>query len=142
MQSSGIIVPRLVMAGLTAGGWVFLSGILMAAVFGYREMAAAFGRIGLAIPRGTRPFVTHAVVRLGYGVVTVALFAVAVQVLPVGRAVLFAAGLAWLLGSFFPYLVVTEWGLFPWRLAWMVWGWSAGEFLIAAFIGRLICYRP
>lgn len=141
MQSPGIIVPRLLMAGLAAGVWVFLSGILMAVVFGYREMTAAFGRIGLVIPRGTRPFVTHTVVRLGFGLATVVLFAVAVQVLPVGGAVLFAAALAWLLGSFFPYLVVTEWGLFPWRLAWKVWAWSAGEFVIAAVIVRHLCYQ-
>ena len=142
MQAAEFAVPRLVSAGVVAGVWVFISGILMAALFGYREMSAAFGRIGLAVPAGTSSFLIHAVVRLGLGMAIAILFAVAVRVFPVGQAVLVAAALAWLLGAFFPYLVVTEWGLFPWRLAWKVWGWSAGEFLIAALIARFVYYRP
>ena len=141
MNSAQIALPRLLLAGFTAGVWVFVSGILMAAVFGYKEMSAAFAAIGMKVPMGAGPFATHTLVRLGMGIVIVALFAIAVRVFPAGQAVLVAAGLGWVLGAFFPYLVVTEWGLFPWSLAWKVWGWSAGEFLIAALIGRLV-YRP
>ena len=103
-------------------------------------MAAAFGRIGLALPMGAQPFITHTLVRFGMGLAIVTLVAIAARVFPARQAVLVAAGLAWVLGSFFPFLVMTEWGLFPWRLAWKVWGWSAAEFLIAAWIGRLV-YR-
>lgn len=140
MDSTSIAVPRLVAAGLAAGVWVFVSGILMAAAFGYREMSVAFARIGLQVPIGAGPFVTHSLVRLGLGIAIVALFVIMVQVFPGGQALLVAAGLAWVLGSFFPFLVMTEWGLFPWSLAWKVWGWSAGEFLVAAMIGRHV-YR-
>lgn len=135
-------VPRLLSAGLAAGVWVFLSGVLMAAVFGYREMSAAFARVGLAVPVGAGPFVTHTVVRLGFGMVIATLFALAARTFRAGQAVLVAAGVAWLLGIFFPYLVVTQWGLFPWALAWKVWGWGGAEFLIAATIARLLYYRP
>ena len=49
--------------------------------------------------------------------------------------------LAWVLAAFIPYLVVMEWGILPWTLTWKVWAWSAGEFFIAAMIGRRI-YGP
>lgn len=140
MGSAPIAVPRLVAAGLAAGVWVFVSGIVMAATFGYREMSAGFARIGLQVPMGAGPFVTHTLVRLGLGIAIVALFVIAAQVFPRGPALLVAAGLAWVLASFFPFLVMAEWGLFSWSLAWKVWVWSAGEFLGAAMIGRLL-YR-
>ncbi|MBI4502280.1 MAG: hypothetical protein HY700_14115 [Gemmatimonadetes bacterium] len=140
MSTADIAVPRLLAAGLAAGVWVFVSGILMAAAFGYREMSVAFARIGLQIPMGAGPFVTHTLVRLGLGLAIVLLFVIIAQVFPRGQALLVAAGLAWVLASFFPFLVMTEWRLFPWSLAWKVWGWSAGEFLVAAWIGRLV-YR-
>jgi len=141
MGEAVINVPRMLLGGLAAGVWVFVSGILMAALFGYREMSTAFAAIGLKVPMGMAPFVTHTLVRFGFGMAIVTLLAITSRVFPVRQAVLVAAGLAWVLTSFFPYLVVTEWGLFPWRLAWKVWGWSAAEFLIAAWIGRLV-YRP
>ncbi|MGE0354753.1 MAG: hypothetical protein AB7I33_12960 [Gemmatimonadales bacterium] len=140
MDSIGIAWPRLMAAGLAAGAWVFVSGIIMARLFGYREMSASFSRIGLQVPMGTGPFVTHTLVRLGLGITIVALFVIFARVMPASRAVWWAAASAWLLGNFFPYLVVTEWGLFPWGLAWKFWGWGVGEFLIAAAIGRMI-YR-
>lgn len=140
MSSPDIAVPRLLLAGLAAGVWVFVSGILMAGAFGYREMSVAFARIGLPVPMGTGPFVTHTLVRLGLGIAIVVLFGIAAQAFPRGQAVLVAAGLAWVLASFFPFLVMTEWGLFSWGLAWKVWAWSAAEFLVAALIGRLV-YR-
>jgi len=140
MNASKIVVPRLFAAGLAAGAWVFVSGILMAATFGYREMASAFAAIGLTIPMGAGPFVTHTFVRLGLGMAIVALFVIMARVFPRGQAMFLAAGFAWLLAAFFPYLVVTEWGLFSWSLAWKIWGWSAGEFVVAAVLGRLI-YR-
>lgn len=52
MDAAPIAVPRLVAAGLAAGAWVFVSGILRAAAFGYREMSVAFARIGLQVPMG------------------------------------------------------------------------------------------
>ncbi len=140
MDSAPIAVPRLVTAGLVAGVWVFVSGILMAAAFGYREMSVAFARLGLAVPVGAGPFVTHTLVRLGLGIAILVLYVMAAQAFARGQALLVAAGLAWVLASFFPFLVMTEWGLFPWSLAWKVWAWSAGEFLVAAMIGRLV-YR-
>lgn len=140
MDSAPIAVPRLISAGLAAGVWVFVSGILMAAAFGYREMSVAFSRIALQVPMGAATFVTHTVVRLGLGVAIVVLFVIAARAFPRGHAVLVSAGLAWVLASLFPFLVMTGWGLFPWSLAWKVLGWSAGEFLVAALIGRLV-YR-
>jgi len=140
-MSGRIVVPRVIAGGLVAGAWVFVSGLLMAALFGYREMSAAFDAIGLEVPMGVGPFVTHTLVRFGLGLGTVALYALAAQSLAPGRATLVAAGLAWALAAFFPYLVVTEWGLFPWALAWKVWGWSAMEFLGAAVIGRVVYRR-
>lgn len=89
---------------------------------------------------GAVPFVMHTVVRLGLGFAIGVLFVIAAQAFPGGHAVLVAAGLAWVLAPLFPFLVMTEWGLFPWSVAWKVWGWSAGEFLVAALIGRLV-YR-
>lgn len=133
-------LPRLFGAGFAAGALVFVSGLLMAALFGYRELAAAFEDVGLEVPVGTGPFITHTVVRFGLGMATVALYAVTVRSLSPDRAVLVTAGLAWVLGAFFPYLVVTEWGLVPWHVTWKVWGWSAMEFLGAAAVGRVV-YR-
>jgi len=137
MQTAKIAVSRLLVAGLAAGAWVFVSGLLMAAAFGYREMSAAFGVIGLEVPTGPGTFVTHTLVRFALGVAIVALFAITTQVFAGLKAVVAAAGLAWLLSAFLPFLVMTQWGLFSWSLATKVWAWSAGEFFVAALIARL-----
>lgn len=133
---------RLVTAGLVAGVWVVISGMLMAASFGYRDMAAAFDAVGLAVPMGAEPFVVHTVVRLCLGMAAVTLYAILLNALTAPRALLAAAGFAWLLGAVLPFAVVVEWGLFPWSLAVKLWAWSAVETLIACGIGRLLYRQP
>jgi hypothetical protein len=133
-------LPRLSMAGLAAGVWVTVSGMLMALTFGYREMKVAFDAAGLAVPQGLGPLITHTLVRLAFGVIIVALYAIMVRVWQPGRAMVAAAAFAWLLATVLPYAVIAQWGLFRWSLAAKFWAWGAAEFLIAAFIGRLL-YR-
>jgi len=140
MSTVTINVQRLVLAGLGAGFWVLVSGMLMAAAFGYREMKAAFDAIGLPIPGGLGPFITHTVVRLLMGMAVVALYAILLHVFSPTNAMLVAAGFTWLLAVLLPFAVIAEWGLFPWSLAAKMWAWSAAELLIAASIGRLL-YR-
>ena len=140
MESAVVHWGRVAVAGLAAGVWVTISGMLMAGVFGYREMKLAFDAVGLPIPQGLAPLITHTLVRVAMGVLIVALFAVMVRVWSPTRAALAAATFAWLLSTVLPYAVVAQWGLFPWSLAAKVWGWGAAEFLVAAFIGRLL-YR-
>jgi len=140
VESAVVNWPRLTAAGLTAGVWVTVSGMLMAAVFGYREMKVAFDAIGLAIPQGVAPLVTHTLVRVVLGLIIVGLYAVMVRVWPPAHAAVAAAGFTWVLAVVLPYAVMAQWGLFPWSLAAKMWSWSAAEFLIAAFIGRLL-YR-
>lgn len=131
---------RLVLAALAAGGWVFLSGILMAAAFGYRDLKAAFDALGLAPPEGAPAFVTHTVVRFAMGAVVAILYAVLLRSLSPAQAVLAAAGFAWILGVVLPFTVMVQWGLFSWPLAARIWAWGAAEFLVAAGIARLL-YR-
>ena len=134
-------VSRFLVAGLVSGLWVLVSGMLMAAAFGYREMSDVFSRIGLPVPTGAGAFVTHTLVRLGLGFAIVSLFVIARSALPRGRAIFAAAGFAWVLASFFPLLVMTTWGLFTTRLASEASAWSAIEFLLAAWIGSRIVER-
>ena len=141
MPSNIINVPRLLLAGLAAGGWVFVSGLLMAGAFGYRDMKAAFDSIGLPIPMGVRPFVVHTVVRLLTGITVVMLFAIMSRVFSPVQALLIAAGVTWLLGVLLPFAVIVEWGLFSWSLALKLCAWSAGELLVAAAIGKWL-YSP
>jgi len=140
MPSAVVNLPRLAVAGLAAGVWVTVSGMLMAATFGYSDMKLAFDAIGLAIPQGIAPMLTHTLVRIVMGVTIVALFAIMSRVWAPTQATLAAAGFAWLLATVLPYAVITEWGLFPWPLAAKFGAWGAAEFLIAAYIGRLL-YR-
>jgi hypothetical protein len=140
MSSGGIDSQRLILAGLAAGAWVVVSGILMAASFGYRDMKEAFDATGLAIPHGLQPFALHTAVRLVMGMATVALFAIMLRAVSPMQALLGAAAFTWLLGVVLPYAVVAGWGLFGWPVAARLWAWGAGELLIAATIGRLI-YR-
>jgi len=133
-------VPRLVLAGLAAGVWVAASGIAMAATFGYREMKAAFDAVGLVIPQGVAPMLVHTLVRLALGVIIVTLFAIMARVWPPTQAAIAAAAFAWLLATVLPFAVIAQWGLFRWSLAAKLWTWGAAEFLVAAFIGRLL-YR-
>ena len=124
MLSNAINVPRLLLSGLAAGGWVLVSGLLMASAFGYRDMKAAFDAIGLPAPVGVAPFVVHTIVRLVTGMAVVTLFALMLPVLSPIRALLTAAGFVWLLGALLPFVVMVEWGLFPWSLALKLWAWS------------------
>lgn len=140
MPSGTIDIPRLALAGMAAGVWVTVSGILMAATFGYRDMKVAFDAVGLGIPQGLAPMLTHTLVRIALGVIIVALFAIMARVWSPTQAVVAAAGFAWLLATVLPYAVIAQWGLFPWSLAAKLWTWGAAEFLIAAMIGRLL-YR-
>lgn len=128
--------PRFVLAAFVAGVWVVGSGILMAAAFGYRDMKAAFDAIHLPIPQGMEPFIVHTLVRLVMGAAVVALFVLMAHVLTPTRALLVAVGFAWLLVVALPYVLITEWGLFPWSVAGKLLSWSAGELLIAGLIGR------
>lgn len=138
VSSEAIHFPRLVVAGLAAGVWVLVSGLLMAASFGYREMRAAFDAVGLPIPAGAGPFVLHSVVRLTTGIALVALFAILLRALSPTRALLAAAGFTWLLGVALPFAVVAQWGLFSWSLAAKLWAWGAAELLVAATIARFL----
>jgi len=133
-------LPRLALAGLAAGLWVTVSGMAMAATFGYRDMKASFDAIGLAIPQGMAPLLVHTLVRLAFGVIIVALFAIMARVWSPAQAVVAAAAFAWLLAIVLPFTVIAQWGLFPWSVAVKFWTWGAAEFLIAAIIGRLV-YR-
>jgi len=140
MPVSTVNLPRLALAGLAAGMWVTASGLLMAAVFGYREMKTSFDAIGLAIPQGLAPMLTHTLVRVAFGVLIVALYTIMVRVWTPTQAAVTAAAFAWLLATVLPVVVMAQWGLFPWSLAAKLWTWGAAEFLIAAFIGRWL-YR-
>jgi hypothetical protein len=141
VTSSVLNLPRLVMAGFAAGGWVIVSGLVMAGTFGYRDMKTAFDGIGLPIPGGMEPFVVHTLVRLLTGFTLVILYAIMSRALAPGHAWLVAAGVTWLLGAVLPLAVVVEWGLFPWTLAVKLWAWSAGELLLAGVIGKSL-YSP
>jgi hypothetical protein len=141
MASNIINVPRLFVAGLAAGGWVILSGLLMAGAFGYRDMKAAFDGIGIPLPGGIEPFIAHTVVRLLTGFALVILYAIMSRALAPAHAWLVAAGVTWLLGAVLPVAVIVEWGLFPWALAFKLWAWSAGELLLAGAIGKWL-YAP
>jgi hypothetical protein len=141
MPATGLNVPRLLLAGLAAGGWVIVSGLLMAAAFGYRDMKATFDSLNLPVPSGTEPFVVHTLVRLLTGVVVVTLYAIMTRIFPPVQAWLLAAAFTWLLVAVLPFAVVVEWGLFSWPLALKLWTWSAGELLIAGRIGRWL-YSP
>lgn len=129
---------RFVLAALAAGVWVVVSGMLMAAMFGYRDMKVAFDAIGLPIPQGIEPLIVHTLVRLIIGAAVVALLAIMARVFSPGRAVLAAAGFVWLLATVLPYAVIAQWGVLPWSLAVKFWTWSAAELLIAALIGRMV----
>ena len=138
MLSNAINVPRLLLSGLAAGGGVLVSGLLMASAFGYRDMKAAFDAIGLPAPVGVAPFVVHTAVRLVTGMAVVTLFALMLPVLSPIRALLTAAGFVWLLGALLPFVVMVEWGLFPWSLALKLWAWSGVELFVAGLIGKWI----
>jgi hypothetical protein len=142
LPSSPVVhLPRLLLAGFAAGCWVLVSGLAMAAAFGYGDMKAAFDAIGLKIPFGAEPFVVHTAVRLLLGMAVVTLFAVSVRVFSPARAWLFAAAVTWLLASVLPFAVIMEWGLFRWPVALRLWAWSAMELLIAGAIGSWIYLR-
>jgi len=138
MMSEGIHVSRLLWAGLAAGAWVFLGGLLMAAGFGYRDMKAAFDAIHLPIPVGAQPFVVHTLVRFIMGMATVSLFVLLLPMLSPSWALLISAGFTWLLGVLLPLAVIAQWGLFSWSLALKLWLWGAAELLLAATIGRFV----
>lgn len=138
-----IINPwHLAVAALAAGAWVVVSGMLMAATFGYRDMKAAFDAVGLPIPRGTTPLITHTLVRLILGAAVAGLFVIMAPVVSLTRATLLAAGFAWLLATALPYAVMAQWRLFPWTVAAKLCAWNAGEMLIAALIVRLLYRVP
>ncbi|HEX9700150.1 MAG TPA: hypothetical protein VGD06_11875 [Acidobacteriota bacterium] len=141
MFSETINLRHVIFAGLAAGTWVMVSGLLMAGIFGYRDMKAAFDAAGLPIPGGAGPFVIHTVVRLIIGMGVVALFAIFLRVFSPTQALLAAAGFTWVFGAVLPFAVIVQWGLFSWSLATKLWAWSAAELLIAATIGRLL-YHP
>lgn len=126
---------RFLLAALAAGLWVLVSGLVMAATFGYRDMKAAFDAIGLDFPQGMEPFIVHTLVRLVMGAAVVTMFVIMTHVFPPGRALLISAGLAWLLTIVLPWVVMAEWGFFPWSLVVKALAWSAGELLIAGLIG-------
>jgi hypothetical protein len=136
VTSTDINLRRLVVAGLAAGAWVVVSGLVMAAAFGYHDMKAAFESLGLPVAAGTEPFVVHTLVRLATGFVVVVLYAIMMRVVVPIRAWMLAAGITWLLVAVLPFAVVVEWGLFSWTLALKLWAWSAGELLIAGGIGK------
>jgi len=141
MPSETVNLGKLMLAGFAAGVWVVVSGMFMAATFGYRDMSAAFDAIGLAIPRGVEPLVVHTLVRLVMGIGVAALFAIFFRLWSPTPAMLAAAGFIWVFGVLLPFVVVVEWGLFSWSLAAKAWAWGLGEMLIAAVIARLL-YRP
>jgi len=68
----------------------------------------------------------------------VTLFALMLPVLSPIRALLTAAGFVWLLGALLPFVVMVEWGLFPWSLALKLWAWSGVELFVAGLIGKWI----
>jgi hypothetical protein len=131
-------LPRLIAAGFAAGGWVFVSGLLMAAAFGFRDMKAAFDAVGLPFRAGAGPFVVHTVVRFLVGMTVVALYVLLTRGFPPTQALLAAVFFVWLLGTVLPFAVVVEWGIFPWFLALKLYAWNAVEILIAAVLGKWI----
>jgi hypothetical protein len=141
MSPDGFNIPSMILAGLAAGVWIFVSGLLMAGSFGYRDMKAAFDSVGLRIPMGAAPFIVHTLVRLCTGMALVALYVVMSRLFSPMQAVFAAAGFTWLLGVLLPFVVIAQWGLFPWSVAAKLWAWDAAELLIAAMIGRLL-YHP
>lgn len=141
MPSQGFNIQSMIWAGLAAGAWIFVSGILMAASFGYRDMKVAFDAIGIRIPVGAAPFIVHTAIRLCTGLALVALYVVMSRVFSPMQAVFAAAGFTWFLGVLLPFAVIVQWGLFPWSLAVKLWLWDAAELLIAAMIGRFL-YHP
>lgn len=141
MPSHVINLQRLIWVGLVAGAWVLVSGILMAAAFGYRDMKAAFDAFGIPIPMGAQPFVTHTLVRVSLGMIVVALFAIVSRGYSPTQAMLVAAAFTWFVGAVLPFTVIVQWGLFSWSLALKMWAWGAGEILIAAAIARWL-YHP
>ncbi len=133
---------RFIVASASAGVWVVVSGMLMAGAFGYRDMKLAFDAIGLPVPRGLAPLVTHTLVRLVLGASVVVLMGIMARVFSRTGALLTAVGFVWLLSMVLPYAVIADWGIFPWSVAIKFWTWSAGELLIAGLIGRLIYPMP
>ncbi len=131
---------RFVVASLAAGGWVVVSGLLMAATFGYREMTSAFDAVGLSIPQGIVPFVTHIVVRLVLGAAVAGAFVLFVQQSSQTTAMLSAGGFVWLLADALPYVVIAQWGLFSWSVTAKLLAWDAMELLVAALVVRAV-YR-
>ena len=136
MLPTPIPLSRVLLAGVAAGGWVVVSGMMMAGVFGYREMKAAFDVFGIPIRGGLEPALVHTTIRLLMGLTVAVLFVLLLGTLPPARAAQVAAGFVWLVGVVLPFAVVAEWGLFPWGLALKFWGWSAVELLIAGLIVR------
>jgi len=132
---------RLLFAGLAAGLWVVISGMLMASLFGYGEMKAAFDAIGLAIPSGTDSLVLHTSIRLTLGFAIAAQFTIFLKTFAPGRAMLVAAGFTWLLAVLLPYAVIADWGLLSWSLTAKLWAWGAAEFFVAGVIVQLIYRR-
>ena len=133
-------MQRLLLAGLAAGVWVVVSGMLMAAAFGYRDMKAAFDAVALPVPKGVKPLLLHTAVRLVMGAAIAALFVIFLVAFTPTQAMIGSAGFTWLLAWLLPYAVIAEWGLFSWSVTAKIWAWGAMEMLIAAIIVRLI-YR-
>lgn len=131
---------RVALAALAAGVWVVVSGMLMAATFGYRDMKVAFDAIGLPVPQGVEPLIVHTLVRLILGAAVVILFVMLARVFSPVRALLAAAGFVWVLATVLPYAVVAQWGVLPWSLAARLWAWNAAEALIAGVIGWTLCH--
>jgi hypothetical protein len=131
---------KCLLAGLAAGFWIVLSGMLMAGLFGYREMQAAFDAHRLAIPTGIGSMVLHACVRLAMGFAIATVYAMLRRSATRGRALVASSGLVWLLSIVLPYAVIADWGLLPWMLVAKLWAWEAVQFLIAGIVAQLI-YR-
>ena len=142
MRTDFVNPMRLIVASASAGVWVVVSGMLMAGVFGYREMKVAFDAIGLPVPQGLGPLVTHTLVRLVLGASVVSLMVIMAKVFSRTGALLTAVGFVWLLSMVLPYAVIADWGIVPWALAIKFWAWSAGELLIAGLIGWLLYPMP
>lgn len=141
MRGDEIELSRVLMGGAAAGVWIVIAGMAMAAVFGYREMKAAFDAIGLAVPSGPGTFATHVAVRLLLGFVTVWLLAVMSRVFAAPAAILGTAAVVWCLFALLPSVVLGDWGLFPWGLVVRVVSWSLGELLVATLIGWVLYRR-
>ena len=132
---------RLLMAAFAAGAWVMISGMLMAGLFGYREMKSAFDALGLQIPSGADTMLLHTAVRLSIGSAVALLYAVFMRTMSAGRALFGSAAITWVLAILLPSAVIADWGVLSWPVTAKVVTWGAGELLIAAAIARLI-YRP